>query len=420
MRYYYDMSGRQDLSHIAALRPRPELAKSPGSAAADERHARLARLLGAEMRSTARGQHMAVMCRFPFPGQCAVGPRSRQMLASHSSSEVADPNQWLFLDTETTGLAGGTGTYAFLVGVGWWEAESLIVEQLFMRDHSDEASLLLDLSRRLQEKRVLVTFNGKSFDWPLLETRYRMTRAASILQPSAHLDLLHPARQLWRFKLKSVALSEIERYVLQLERGPDIPSHTIPGRYFDFLRGGPEEPIVEVFRHNQLDLLGLATLAVRMTKLFEEPEAGDADAEEVFGISRMLQRRGEELLATRGYQQALNCGLPQEADRIARRELALLARRQGDFASANALWEALVGATADGMQAYEQLAIHYEHRVRDPQHALLVVREALVQLRAGHLAGRLGLSQYRRWHAAFRHRLGRLEALAGPRLTVDE
>jgi uncharacterized protein YprB with RNaseH-like and TPR domain len=404
------MSGGQKLSHIAALRPRVEMAKPPGSAAKEERHARLAQLLGAELRSTAHGRHIAVICRFPSPGLCAIGPRAHQLLAPHSGSEVADPNHWLFLDTETTGLAGGTGTYAFLVGIGWWEGDSFVVEQLFMRDHSEEASLLLDLSQRLAEKRVLVTFNGKSFDWPLLETRYRMTRAASILKPSAHLDLLHPARQLWRFRLKSVALAELERHVLQLERGPDIPSHTIPSRYFDFLRGGPEEPIVEVFRHNQMDLLGLATLAVRITRLFEAPETSSEDASEVFGVSRMLQRHGEELMATQGYQRALTYGLPQEADRIARRELALLARRQGDFARANSLWETLVGATTDGIYAYEQLAIHYEHRARDPQRALMLVREALVQLRQGHLAGRLALPQFHRWHAAFRHRLGRLEA----------
>ncbi len=412
------MPGGQNYSHIAALRPRVEPAKTPASAAMEERHARLAQLLGAELRSTAHGRHLAVIRRFPSPGLRAIGLRAQELLAPQSGSEVADPNRWLFLDTETTGLAGGTGTYAFLVGIGWCEGDSFVVEQLFMRDHSEESSLLLDLSRRLAERRVLVTFNGKSFDWPLLETRYRMTRAATILKPSAHLDLLHPARQLWRFRLKSVALAELERQVLQLERGPDIPSHTIPARYFDFLRGGPEESIVEVFRHNQMDLLGLATLAARMTKLFEAPESGSEDAGEVFGISRMLQRHGEELMATQGYQRALAWGLPQEADRIARRELALSARRQGDFARANSLWETLIGANADGLHAYEQLAIHYEHRARDPQRALMLVREALVQLRESHLAGRLASLQYHRWYGAFRHRLSRLEAQAGS--TIDD
>jgi uncharacterized protein len=400
------------LAHIAALRPRAEMAKASDSAAREERRTRLAELLGAEQRLTAHGRHLAVTSRFPSPGLRTIGPRAHRLLAPGSGSEVADPAHWLFLDTETTGLAGGTGTYAFLVGVGWWDGDSFVVEQLFMRDHSEEPSLLLDLAGRLAERRVLVTFNGKSFDWPLLETRYRMTRAARVQNPSAHLDLLHPARQLWRFRLKSVALAELEKHVLQLERGFDIPSHTIPARYFDFLRGGPEEPIVEIFRHNQMDLCGLAALALRITGLLEEPETCCGDASAAFGVSRMLHRHGEELMAEQGYQRALTFGLPQEADRIARRELALLARRQGDFARANAIWETLLGDSSDSIHAYEQLAIHYEHRERDPQRALKLVREALVQLREGNLAGRIAPTQYHRWHAAFRHRLGRLEAKA--------
>jgi uncharacterized protein YprB with RNaseH-like and TPR domain len=409
------MPGDLKLSRIAALRPRAEVVKRSDTAAKEERHARLARLLGAELRSTPHGRHIAVTSRFPSPGVCEVGPRAQRLLAPHSGSEVADPNRWIFLDTETTGLSGGTGTYAFLVGVAWWEEDSFVVEQLFMRDHSEEASLLLDLSQRLAERPVLVTFNGKSFDWPLLETRYRMTRAAVVENPSAHLDLLHPARQLWRFRLKSVALVELERHVLQLDRGPDIPSHTIPGRYFDFLRGGPEEPIVEIFRHNQRDLCGLAALAARITRLIEEPGNRDGDAGEVFGVSRMLQRRGEELLAKEGYQRALSYGLPQEADLIARRELALLTKRLGDFTRANELWETLLGDSIAGIQAYEQVAMYYEHRKHDLQRALALAREALVRLREDHLAGRLDANQYRRWHDAFRRRLSRLERQLQPK-----
>ena len=128
--------------------------------------------------------------------------------------EALDPSQWLFLDTETTGLAGGTGTYAFLVGLAWWDAGRLEVEQLFLRDYSEEHAVLEALAARMAERRVLVTFNGRSFDWPLLETRYRMTRRIPAASPAAHLDLLHPARQLWRLKLGSVRLMELEQHVL--------------------------------------------------------------------------------------------------------------------------------------------------------------------------------------------------------------
>ena len=161
--------------------------------------------------------------------RCTVGtvttPRVSQMLrhcaylAPGAHECVADPQQWLFLDTETTGLAGGTGTYPFLVGLAWWEGGGLEVEQLFMREYSEERSLLAALAERLAERPVLVTFNGKSFDWPLLETRYRMTRTFARSQPRAHLDFLHPARNLWRLRLGSVRLSQLERHVLGWDRG---------------------------------------------------------------------------------------------------------------------------------------------------------------------------------------------------------
>ena len=399
------------LSHIAALRPRPahDLQRRV-VADREEQHARLAGALGAEVRSTRFGRHLGLLCRFPGPGPGIIGPRALRLLAPEAGVETADTSRWLFLDTETTGLSGGTGTYAFLVGIGWWEHDCLVIEQFFMRDHGEEASLLLDLRDRLARRPVLVTFNGKSFDWPLLETRYRMTRAAVLERPEAHLDLLHPSRQLWRWRLPSVALFELERHVLGLDRGSDIPSHSIPERYFEFLRGGPVGPIVEVFRHNQLDLRGLAALAVRMLTLLEAPEGNGVDAGEMYGVSRMLHRRGEASLAAQGYQRALSFGLPEGADRIARRELALLARKDGDYTRANALWRELLGDSGDGLLAYEQLAIFYEHRARDPRQALELTREALVRLREGMVTGRVDGRQGQHWHAAFRHRLARLQS----------
>jgi uncharacterized protein YprB with RNaseH-like and TPR domain len=398
------------LSHISALRPRGgDAVRTVGDPGKEEQHARLARLLGAELRTTPFGRHLAVTCRFPGPGACMLGPQALRLLAPDSGSEVADARQWIFLDTETTGLSGGTGTYAFLVGVAWWESDSFVVEQFFMRDHSEEASMLLDLAQRLAGRPVMVTFNGKSFDWPLLETRYRMTRAAVVKRPAIHLDLLHPSRQLWRFRLKSVALAELEKHILEFHRGTDIPSHTIPGRYFDFLRGGPEGPIVEVFRHNQMDLRGLAALAMRIAGLLEEPECRGHDAGELYGVSRMLHRHGEELLAAQGYQRALMYGLPESADRVARRELALLARRRGDFSGASAHWQELLGDSNDGFHAYEQLAIYYEHRTREPHRALALTQEAIVRLQEGRQAGRIEPRLYRRWDTAFRHRLARLQ-----------
>jgi uncharacterized protein YprB with RNaseH-like and TPR domain len=340
--------------------------------------------------------------------------RALRLIASGPVETLSDPRQWLFLDTETTGLAGGTGTYAFLVGLAWWENDGFAVEQYFMRDHSEEASMLSGLLERLSRSPVLVTFNGKSFDWPLLQTRFQMRRLGMARELSAHLDFLHPARQFWRLCFESVALAQLERHVLGLGRGQDIPSEAIPRRYFDFLRGGPPEEMAEVFRHNEMDLCGLASLALHITRILADPEKWAGRAEELYGVSRLLQRRGEDRLAGQIYRKALEAGLPREIEPVAQRELALLAKRERDFELSNALWEKLLRDPAEGLRAYEQLAIYYERYARLPQKAATLSREALVSLQGAFHTGRMSSRQFMQWHASFQHRLARLTAkLAG-------
>jgi len=406
------MDANEDrLSRIAALRPRSRVPLLPGSGPTSSSE-KLVELLEGESRTNRLGGHIRVRRLLAQPRACEMDPRAIRFLASDPVDSLCDSSQWLFLDTETTGLAGGTGTYAFLVGLAWWEGDGFTIEQYFMRDHSEEPSLLLEVLERLGQRRVLVTFNGKSFDWPLLQTRYQMARLGEIPKPLAHLDLLHPARRLWRLRLESVALAQLERHILQLDRGQDIPSETIPQRYFDFLRGGPPDAMAEVFLHNQMDLRGLASLALHMSHILADPEKSDCSAGELFGISRLLQTRGEERLAGRIYRRALQRGLPEEAEHIAQRELAFLAKRGRDFELSNSLWEQLLEDPAEGFNAYEQLAIHYEHRASLPQKAALFSREALVKLQEAFHAGRLSSHKYQQWHARFQHRLDRITARA--------
>jgi hypothetical protein len=200
--------------------------------------------------------------------------------------------------------------------------------------------------------------------------------------------------------------------VLAFHRGSDIPSETIPRRYFEFLRGGAAEPVAEIFRHNEMDLRGLASLAVRIATLLDDPERFECGGAELFGISRMMQRRGQAHLAGDFYERALSSGLPFDAERSARRELALLSKRAGNQERANALWQDLLGDSRDGFEAYEQLAIYYEHRAREPKRAAALTREALVKLTEAARSGRLPAQQYRRWHARLQHRLTRLIAKA--------
>jgi uncharacterized protein YprB with RNaseH-like and TPR domain len=335
-----------------------------------------------------------------------------RLLDPAAPSEAADCTRWLFLDTETTGLAGGTGTYAFLVGIAWWDGSGLAVEQLFMRDHREEAPLLEELAARLAERDVLVTFNGKSFDWPLLETRFRIARRRAAAPARTHLDLLHSARQLWRMQIGSARLPELERRVLALERGRDLASELIPHRYFEYLRGGPAEPLAEVFRHNQLDLRGLAQLSARVVELLNAPESASTPLE-LYGLSRLLSRRGERLEARVLYERALGAGLPAALDRVARAELARLAKRERDYGRATSLWRDLLDDSRFALSACEELAIFYEHHEREPARAAELTRDAMRALGSAARSGGIPQSVERRLRSHLEHRLARLERKCG-------
>src|SRR5271156_4028833 len=363
------------------------------------------------------GEHLTVRKWFSEAIGCAppegsVDAEALRLLAPGACAEVADPRQWLFLDTETTGLMGGTGTYPFMVGIAWWDAGGLEVEQFFMRELTEEHALLLTLAERMAERPVLVTFNGKSFDWPLLETRYRMTRKIRAAAPHAHLDFLHPARNLWRVRLGSVRLAELEKYVLGWNRGADLISEMIPQFYFDYLRGGPPEPLVQIFLHNQMDLRGLAGLASRIIAVLADPRTDGADGLELYGVSRICERRGDMTRAQKHYAQSLAAVLPAETDRAARRSLARLAKRAGDLPLALKLWESILGNSREGLEAYRQLAIHYERQAREPQRAAMLARRALAELRPPNRNAGLSAALLRRYKSDFERRLQRLDRRA--------
>jgi hypothetical protein len=331
---------------------------------------------------------------------------------------LQDPEKWLFLDTETTGVAGGTGTYAFLIGLAWWDAGGLRIEQLFMRDFTEEYSLLHELAARLAERPVLVTFNGKSFDWPLLESRFTMTRSIAAPRLSAHLDLLHPARALWKLRLGSVRLVELERHVLDAprlgwHRENDVASALIPQYYFDYLRGASAGPLAGVVRHNQMDLRGLAALFCKINALLSETPSATNEIEslDLFGLSRFLQRRGDADRAHFACAQALDAGLPAEFRPKAHRDLALMAKRRGEHTRAAELWQEIVGDPQDGVHACEQLAIHYERHAKNLSRATEFAQLAIAKLRRQHSSSRDPYLAARcaRLEQKFLHRLERLQ-----------
>jgi uncharacterized protein YprB with RNaseH-like and TPR domain len=356
----------------------------------------MARLLGAGVSTNRFGEHLAVRNWFSTPEFVAPHSTCLQLLSRQPDEVITrrtraaleNPEKWLFLDTETTGLAGGTGTYAFLIGLAWWDAGGLQVEQLFMRDFAEEHSVLCQLAARLAERPVLVTFNGKTFDWPLLENRFRMTRSIPVPNLAAHVDLLHPARALWKFRLGTVRLTDLERDVLNPTllgwcRQGDVSSKFIPQFYFDYLRGGPPEPLLGVARHNQMDLRGLAALFGKINALLAEET--DADDEihslDLFGLSRFLHRRGDKGRAQITCAQAVGLGLPVEFHSRAQYDLALMAKRKGEHERAAELWHEILADSADAIHACEQLAIYYEKRVKDYERALEFAHRACRLLR---------------------------------------
>lgn len=388
----------------------------------------LAELLGAEVKRNEFGEHLGLRRWFsPSAARAAsigaaeidLAPETSftasalRLLDPTAPSCALDPQKWLFLDTETTGIAGGTGTYPFLVGIAWWDAGGLEIEQFFMREQSEEHSLLIALAERIAERPVIASFNGKSFDWPLLETRYRMTRRIKPPAPRAHIDFLHPARNLWRLRLGSVRLAELEKHVLGWNRGADVISELIPQFYFDYLRGGPPQPLVSIFLHNQMDLRGLAALATRVLSLLGNPETHGRDPLEIFGLSRICERRGESTRARKLYELSIAGELPSCAGRIARRSLARLAKRDGDHSFACQLWEQMLDHSREGLEAYEQLAIYYEHRAREPHRAAVLMRMALSELRRANRLGIIPTGAQKAWRLRFQRRLVRLERKAG-------
>jgi uncharacterized protein len=369
----------------------------------------LSEALGATPKTNQYGEYLSVRCWCAQPPEYSPDLRALRLLLPDATAEMGDPEQWLFLDTETTGLAGGSGTYAFLVGIAWWEDGGLEIEQFFLREQSEERALLFALRERIAERPILVTFNGKSFDWPLLETRFRMSRKISVPTPLAHLDFLHPARNLWRLRLGSVRLSELERHVLGWDRGADVLSGLIPQIYFDYVRGGSPERLLPVFHHNQMDLRSLAALSSRILSLLNDVENLGQDGLEVFGVSRMCEKRGEHTRARKLYEKSIASFLPTETDRAARRSLARLAKREGDFDLACELWKDALGNSRHGYEAYEQLAIYYEHKARDPEQARQIVQQAHNELRRANQVGDITPGAYRDIKARFDRRMERLE-----------
>ncbi|MGE5506897.1 MAG: ribonuclease H-like domain-containing protein [Chitinophagales bacterium] len=282
----------------------------------------------------------------------------------------------IFLDTETTGLSGGTGTYVFLVGFGHFSGEEFLLHQYFLRHHGEETALLWAVGEALRPFPYLVTFNGRRFDWPLLETRFTCARLRSHLPAVAHVDLLYPSWNLWRQRLGSCRLGNLEGAILAAPRHDDVPGELIPGLYFNYLRTGDARPLVPVLEHNLLDLLSLVSLTAAVGHRLAYP-GSRAAPEDLLAVGRFYEREGEEAVAACCYREAAAGGA---GCREALYRLAAIAKRQGDYRAAE---ESLLRLADEyeSLEALVELAKLYEHRFASLDRARECTERALALVR---------------------------------------
>jgi len=350
-----------------------------------------------------------------------IGHRMRSASAGLSMLATGSPQApHVFFDLETTGLSGGAGTHAFLVGCGWFDEQGgFVTEQHLMTDFASERAMLTVVAGELARAGALVTFNGKSFDAPVLETRYLFHRLTSPCSALSHVDVLHPSRRFWGMTAEGgCSLMTLEQRLLGAQRQGDVPGSEIPARYFQYVRTGDARPLGDVFEHNRLDLLSLAGVTARLLQLIADGAAATRDPHEALALGRVYERAGHTHRAEQAFESAVelaaharrgfsgNRGADYRstahgASVEALRALALIARRDRRFADAAERWTQVLRVqgcpTHIAREATEALAIHHEHRERDLAAAK---RFALLSLEAGSEAA---------WGDAVRHRLARIE-----------
>jgi len=322
------------------------------------------------------------------------------LLANNPDMAFLNCTDALFLDTETTGLTGGTGTFAFLIGLGWFENDTFCTKQIFARDFSEERaslSFLLDLAG---EKSFIVSYNGKAFDVGLLSTRFILNRLPDRLANMPHLDLLHPARRLLGHRLKNNRLITMEKEILGVHRQGDIPGSEIPQRYFDWLRNRDARLLTDIFEHNRLDIISMAALSVHLTELLNyDRDIASCEHADLLAAAKLFLARGNSSAARKIIELLIQSEYLHVAFE-ARKTLSLIYKRAGLWNDALRMWEMMLLDDPGDFFAWEETAKYYEHKKHDFPKAIDVVNKALNLSRFNTISER----------NAFLHRLRRLKS----------
>ncbi|MDZ4859871.1 MAG: ribonuclease H-like domain-containing protein [Candidatus Hydrogenedentes bacterium] len=328
--------------------------------------------------------------------------------SSDDTLKQFDPRNALFIDTETSGLAGGTGTVAFLVGVGYFTGDGFRLDQCFLRDFDDEEPMLEYLAEVFRGKDTVVSYNGKSFDMPLLRTRFIQNRIPFRIDAGSHFDLLHAARRFWKRRIGACNLTNIEREILGIHREGDVPSYLIPQLWFDYLRSRDARPLEGVFYHHKMDILSLVALTGWLSRCLTLPDGdGFTHTEDKLSLVRVYfnQKRYTEVLA---HGERL---IADNRDAAMRKEcldmLALAYKRLNDFPRMQEILDLILREYPSDLNARWELAKHYEHRARNFVEAERLCSEAIGQLETRVALGRaqgMPVSML----ASFEHRLARI------------
>ncbi len=306
----------------------------------------------------------------PLPTAVKSGPATRY------PHEEIPLDRCLFFDLETTGLAGGAGTFAFLIGFAFFQEERLMVRQYFLPDYGREYHVFVELSGFFTRFEYLISFNGKSYDFPLLRTRFILNRQPFALEDFHHIDLLHPVRRLWKDSFPSCDLGTIERELLDRRRQGDIPGALIPHAYFKFLQTGVIHDMKRVIEHNALDLLSLAELFLLFNRIENQPHLLDDAA-----LTRLLKLmfQNDDWQEFDRLCKILSLRTDRLPDQV-RVWQSLLHKRRAEWPQAVRLWDELTSSREHLFFALEELAKFYEHRKKDWPKALAYTERALNHL----------------------------------------
>ena len=305
-------------------------------------------------------------------------------LSQDDAFKDLDLSTALFIDLETTGLSGGTGVIPFNVGMGYYRDDKFIVGQYFLGEMAEEERMIQELAEFFKEMdfQSVVTYNGKSFDIPLLETRFILHRQPFLLSELPHLDFLFPARRLWSHKYESCRLFHLALKVVQTGRTEDIPSAEIPWRYFQYLQTGNYDLIEPILYHNQEDILSLLGLVVIGAHIFsEDPELCMADAMDFYGAGKVMANAGNVEKSVQFFEKALSGKLTEEVTLETKKRLSAHFKRNQDWDKAVPVWQEMTSAevvTPAQLFSFRELAMHFEHRLKNYKEAKQIAEEGFV------------------------------------------